>query len=158
MDKGTPPLSSTTEVIVLLKDINDKKREFRFPSPGKKTILISEPIRLDTIIGEIKAEDPVPDSHDPRKIVFKIRSPPNQNLFKIEENSGKIGILRPFISDDVKEHVLVIEVNDNWQPSLQSTATLNIIIQYTAIINGTQENNYPFDKTPSDNYSFKRKS
>ncbi|XP_076467653.1 protocadherin gamma-A4-like [Babylonia areolata] len=129
-DRGTPRMSSSTNITIHVNDINDNSPEVLFPNIKNNTVTIMWNQTPKIPFAHIDAVDA--DEGDNAKLTFFIAGGNKQNLFEVSPDRGSV-FLRRYIEDtDTTFHRLKIAVLDNGKPHQQETqALLNIRIDLT---------------------------
>lgn len=121
-DNGIPSLSSTSNVIVKIRDENDNAPYFTFPSVNPFTLKIhyyhSKNITL------LKAFDI--DSRENAFLKFEIHSGNEQQLFAISPYTGMLSFTREVTQLDAGTHLLEVIVKDSGLPMRSSTTKITL--------------------------------
>ena len=123
-DSGTPSLSSTAKVVVMVEDLNDNNPNF----PGDYSTSLQENTAEGAVI-RVEASDP--DSGVNGEIVYKIIGGDGDGFFMIL--NGIIMVAKPPDRERNSSFILIISASNpvpvvNSAPSAKTTATVNITI------------------------------
>ncbi|XP_053556199.1 protocadherin-23 [Bombina bombina] len=119
-DGGSPPLSSTTDVICRILDENDNAPEFLFPD-----VELQIPENQDLgIIHTALAIDK--DAGNNRLVMFQITGGNTGGYFAINNTSGELWTTRRLDREDVSNFTIIVECYDLGSPSKSSVASLHI--------------------------------
>ncbi|CAD5120237.1 DgyrCDS8809 [Dimorphilus gyrociliatus] len=123
--------SATVDVIINVRDANDNKPNFIFPTLNNYTLFVSRNQEIETFFGTILAEDK--DKDENGRLQYHITSGDSENYFRIDERSGKIKLIRSLkdASNNI-EFKLEIFVRDNGTPPLHATEILVIRLNTTS--------------------------
>ncbi|XP_038652228.1 protocadherin-10-like [Scyliorhinus canicula] len=128
-DAGSPSLSSTAIVNVIILDQNDNAPIIVSPLAWNSSLAV-EILRQSIIPGymitKVIATDV--DSGQNMRLSFQILEATDPSLFSLGRLSGEIRAARRFRDHDSTIHRVIIQVKDNGQPSLTSAATIFVSI------------------------------
>lgn len=122
-DHGSPSLSTTRSIIVLVSDVNDNAPRFR-PSSDYR-FSVSENSTVGDIIGQLTADDIDVGANariEYRLIGFGHIDPP----FSIDPNTGIMTVNGPIDYESLRLFQFQIEAVDNGRPLLSSIATVTV--------------------------------
>ncbi|XP_030621283.1 protocadherin alpha-3-like [Chanos chanos] len=125
-DEGTPPLSSTSVIIIHVSDVNDNAP--RFPQSAIN-VYVKENSQVGAIISTVSAFDP--DVGSNAKISYLIidtRNTPNAKFVDINSESGEIHSLQSFNYEEMKRFEFKVQASDTGVPPLSSNVTVNVFI------------------------------
>ncbi|XP_072368882.1 protocadherin-10-like [Scyliorhinus torazame] len=128
-DAGSPPLSSTATVNVVILDQNDNAPIIASPiawNSSSAVEILYHAFSPGYLITKVIATDA--DSGQNMRLTFQILEATDPSLFSLGRLSGEIRAARHFREHDSMIHRVIIHVRDNGQPSLSSTATIFISI------------------------------
>lgn len=129
-DQGTPPLSSTALVTVIVTDDNDNRPNITFPTKQNKTVSIYYPSDEVTIVTQVEAHDL--DAGENQTLHYSIQKGNELRMFRINEETGEILVNDYSVTIDQDVSIaLMIEVRDKGVRSLASTAELIVNVIYT---------------------------
>lgn len=117
--------SAMVDVVINVRDANDNKPNFIFPSINNRTLFVSRTQEIETYFGSVIAEDK--DKEENSRLQYHITSGDSENFFRIDERSGKIKLIRSLKdAPNNIEFKLEIFVRDNGTPPLHATEILVI--------------------------------
>ncbi|XP_041050518.1 protocadherin-10-like [Carcharodon carcharias] len=127
-DAGTPPLSATKTIRVLVSDANDNAPRFTQPS---FTMHVSENNAIGASIGSVSAFDP--DSNQNAELSYSILDSlihglPASTFVSINAVNGMIYAHQSFDFEQLTSFEVRVGVNDAGSPPLGSNVTVNVII------------------------------
>ncbi|CAL8264087.1 unnamed protein product [Lota lota] len=127
-DEGTPPLSSTSLVVVQLSDVNDNPPRFREPVYN---FYVKENDPVGVVIYKVTAFDP--DLNENAQITYSLQAIPTRNdqiasLVNINSETGDILSLRSFNFEEFKAFSFKVQATDSGVPPLSSNVTVNVFI------------------------------
>ncbi|KAK2165148.1 hypothetical protein LSH36_54g05030 [Paralvinella palmiformis] len=124
VDGGSPPLTGTSTITVLVDDINDEAPYFT-----QKTYVFGtfENQIIGTTIGQVAAQD---NDTGPRADVVYTLTPDSRgkNIFKIDPETGRISTKKILDREEVDSYVLEIMATNTMYPYYTATATVSIHI------------------------------
>ncbi|XP_078407355.1 protocadherin gamma-A10-like [Cetorhinus maximus] len=127
-DTGTPPLSTTKTIRVLVSDVNDNAPRFTQPS---FTVHVSENNVIGASIGSVSAFDP--DSNQNAELVYSILDSlihglPASTFVSINAVNGMMYAHQSFDFEQLTSFEVHVGVNDAGSPPLGNNVTVNVII------------------------------
>ncbi|XP_037763066.1 protocadherin gamma-A10 isoform X18 [Chelonia mydas] len=127
-DRGTPPLSSTTTILVQLSDINDNAPIFNQTS---YTLYITENNPRGASVCSLKANDP--DSGENARVTYSITGTQNQEAplsssISINSETGALYALRSFDYEQFREIRFQVQAQDGGSPPLSSNVSVTVFI------------------------------
>uniref|UniRef100_UPI003AAF14EC protocadherin alpha-2-like n=1 Tax=Centroberyx gerrardi TaxID=166262 RepID=UPI003AAF14EC len=127
-DAGTPPLSSTSVVIVHVSDVNDNAPGFTEPVVK---VYVKENSPIGAVISKINAFDP--DSDGNAKLTYTLldsypRNIPISSMVNINSETGDIVSLQSFNFEELKTFQFKVQATDSGVPPLSSNVTVNVFI------------------------------
>ncbi|XP_048399489.1 protocadherin-10-like [Stegostoma tigrinum] len=128
-DGGSPPLSSTASVNVIILDQNDNPPVITSPLTWNDSATMeisSQSVYPGYLVTKVLATDA--DSGQNARLSYQFVEATGRNLFTVGLLSGEIRATRHLNDKDRITEKLVICVKDNGQPSLSSTATIVVSI------------------------------
>nr|XP_014343514.1 PREDICTED: protocadherin beta-11-like [Latimeria chalumnae] len=127
-DKGSPPLSSTATVSVIILDQNDNAPNVLYPlqniSSTADMVLISA--ESGYLVTKVVAVDA--DSGQNSWLSYHLLKASNPSLFSVGLYTGEIRTSRLIMDQDGMKQTLIIQVKDNGQPSLSTSVTLRLLL------------------------------
>ncbi|XP_017559225.2 protocadherin alpha-2-like [Pygocentrus nattereri] len=126
-DEGTPPLSSTSAIIVDVSDVNDNPP--RFPEPVIN-VYVKENSQIGAVIHTESAFDP--DVGENARVTYSLlessKSSSVSSLVNINSDSGDIHSLQSFNYEEVKTFQFKVQATDSGVPPLSSNVSVNVFI------------------------------
>ena len=123
MDRGTPPKSSITHLLIYINDVNDHKPEFE---QDRYTVSISETIPVGSFVANLIATDG--DSGINAELTYSIVSGNNNDWFKIDTTSGLVTTSSLLDFSVASQTNLNVSVHDGGISPFYDHATLLISI------------------------------
>ncbi|XP_033743635.1 protocadherin-11 X-linked-like isoform X1 [Pecten maximus] len=136
-DRGVPALSSTAKVSVLVLDENDNYPQIIYPVKNNGTVTVSHLTPPGNEVTKIDAYDL--DEGRNGALVFSMSPSSANELFYIEETSGKIYLAKEIRKEDIKDYNLMIEVSDKGIVPKKSGADITLRVEFTV----TEETSQP---------------
>eukprot|EP00079_Xenopus_tropicalis_P023057 XP_012815155.1 PREDICTED: protocadherin gamma-B2 isoform X2 [Xenopus tropicalis] len=127
-DSGSPPLSTTKLIKILITDVNDNQPVFGQTS---YVVYIPENNPSGSSVFQVQASDP--DLDDNAKLTYSIVNTntdtfPLSSYISINSLTGVLYAQRPFDYEQLREFNIQIAATDNGSPPLNSTTTVKICI------------------------------
>ena len=129
VDKGIPQMSSSAEVILTIKDVNDNIPAIIYPNNSNKTCRITIAAPEGLFITMIEATDS--DEGKNAQLLYFIDSGDPRGLFKMDVNTGRVSTGRIMGEKDTGKYELEIAVRDNGVTQRTSWAELRIFVEPT---------------------------
>ncbi|XP_053541473.1 protocadherin alpha-2 isoform X3 [Ictalurus punctatus] len=127
IDEGTPPLSSTTVITVLVSDVNDNAPHF---PDSVINVYVKENSQVGSVIFTVSAFDP--DVGDNARISYSLLESAKSifvsSMININSNSGDIHSLQSFNYEETKTFQFKVQATDSGVPPLSSNVTVNVFI------------------------------
>ncbi|XP_048398984.2 protocadherin-10-like [Stegostoma tigrinum] len=121
-DDGTPSLTSTALVNVIILDQNDNAPVILSPSNNSSIVIASNSALPGSLVTKVIATDA--DSGQNARLSYQIIEATDHRIFSVGFTSGEIRITRNFREQDALRQTLIVLVKDNGQPSLSSTVSI----------------------------------
>uniref|UniRef100_A0A6I8NIF0 Protocadherin alpha 5 n=2 Tax=Ornithorhynchus anatinus TaxID=9258 RepID=A0A6I8NIF0_ORNAN len=127
-DGGSPPLSSSGTVTILVADVNDNAPSFSRP---QQELLVAENNSPGASLGRVLAQDP--DLGDNGRVSYVLREldskgPPASSLVEVESASGAITAKAPFDFESLREFRFQVEARDGGVPSRSANVTVKVSV------------------------------
>ncbi|XP_029439295.1 protocadherin gamma-A4-like [Rhinatrema bivittatum] len=127
-DKGTPPLSTTKNILLLISDKNDNPPIF---DQSFYTVYVTENIPVGTSIYSTMAKDL--DQGQNSRITYSIiegqlGEVPLSSYVSINSETGVIYALKSYDYEQFKDLQIQVKAEDGGSPSLKSNTTVKIVI------------------------------
>ncbi|XP_048459457.1 protocadherin-10-like [Rhincodon typus] len=141
-DDGTPSLTSTALVNIIILDQNDNDPVILSPSNDNSSIVIaSKSARPGSLVTKVIATDA--DSGQNARLSYKLIEATDHSIFSVGYTSGEIRITRNFGEQDALRQTLLVLVKDNGQPSLSSTVSILLTVQGNITENTFEQKSEP---------------
>uniref|UniRef100_UPI00398EDDFF uncharacterized protein n=1 Tax=Pristiophorus japonicus TaxID=55135 RepID=UPI00398EDDFF len=128
-DAGSPPVTSTAIVSVIILDQNDNAPVIVSPlmwNSSASVEIVPQSIYPGYLVTKVIATDA--DSGQNARLSYQLLEATDPSLFTVGLLSGEIRVTRRFRGQDTIAEKLVLCVKDNGLPSLSSTATISFSI------------------------------
>ena len=130
-DKGTPPLTSTSRVVVRVSDVNDNAPHFPENIPN---VYVRENYPIGTSIVSLTAHDL--DANENARVTYCLLENRNGtfngisvfNVIGINSVTGDVNTMQSFNYEEVKQLSFQVQAKDAGTPLLNSNATVNMFI------------------------------
>ena len=125
-DLGSPPLSASVTVTVVLLDLNDHDPYFVFPDKTNNTVKVPLSTEVYSVITVVKAIDR--DENDNKELTYSIVNGSASDKFTIEtkSNMGNVRLLRLPGPSECKTCVIQIRAMDHGTPNRFSMQNLTV--------------------------------
>ena len=127
-DQGSPPMTSTSSITILVSDKNDNAPRFDFPNSKNNTVFISNKVPVGNTVTHISAHDP--DEGNNARISFSfIHASDKKGKFSLDKDSGLIGLNVPLTDIDYAIYELRIKAEDHGTNlQLKAVSELKIVV------------------------------
>ncbi|XP_041357715.1 protocadherin-11 X-linked-like [Gigantopelta aegis] len=125
-DKGDPPLSSSTEVVVNIVDVNDNSPVILVPNKTNSSVFIPDHTEPGTAITSIIAVDNDTDSNG--HLQYYLSPESDHDLFHLDQESGIVYLKRHLDASHKGVYPLSVMVKDQGVPFKWANASLEINI------------------------------
>ncbi|XP_060595474.1 protocadherin gamma-A11-like [Ruditapes philippinarum] len=141
-DLGTPRLTSSANVTIFVKDMNDNAPKLKFPLPNNKTVIVLGDVSRGYKVTQIEARD---DDEGLNTIKsYDITSGNEKDLFFIDPKLGGIYLKKSVIINQNQTFLLNIAVKDGGHPQHTTNSSLKIVmvraLNATSHISGDDNN------------------
>ncbi|KAK3610123.1 hypothetical protein CHS0354_039903 [Potamilus streckersoni] len=116
------PLSSTVQVNITLRDVNDYAPKFVSPS----TIYVNENTSLNTVVFTVSTVDL--DEGDKGRVEYSL-AVSSESPFSIGQTTGNLKVSMLLDRETVQNYTLLVIATDLGSPQLSSTQTLTVVIE-----------------------------
>ena len=123
-DKGDTPLTGTVSVRITVKDINDMKPQFDFPTPYNNTIYLSNQVPPGYHIATIQAHD-VDDGKNAQVEYFLNN---NAEIFEVNQYTGYTYIIGELSTIEHEQFEVIVIARDLGELPLQSQSTMYVMV------------------------------
>ncbi|XP_072446271.1 protocadherin beta-15-like [Chiloscyllium punctatum] len=131
-DSGTPSLSSTALVNVIILDQNDNAPVIVSPS-NMAIVFVPKSAHPGYLVTKVIATDA--DSGQNAKLSFQLLEATDHRIFSVEFTSGEITTTQNFREQVAVRQAIAVLVRDNGQPSLSSTVSILCTVQHNVTEN-----------------------
>ncbi|KAK6173365.1 hypothetical protein SNE40_016833 [Patella caerulea] len=125
-DRGSQPLSSSTEVIIEVTDQNDHAPSIVSPSSMNHSMMVPYHMHTDYALFTVLAKDE--DVGENAHLEFILQPENGHGIFKIDSVTGVIRLSRFLDGNDVGTYQIHATVRDMGTPSLNTSVDFNITI------------------------------
>ncbi|XP_021563258.1 protocadherin Fat 4, partial [Carlito syrichta] len=122
-DKGQPPLSSSTEVVVMVLDVNDHAPIF---AQALYKVEIHENTLTGTDIVQVSAADG--DEGTNGQVRYSIMNGNAHQEFRIDSVTGTITVAKPLDREKTPAYLLTVQATDRGSTPRAETSTVSIIL------------------------------
>ncbi|XP_026212883.1 protocadherin alpha-3-like [Anabas testudineus] len=125
-DKGEPPLSNTSVVIVKVSDVNDNAPKF---SEDVIDIYVKENSPVGIVLKAVSASDA--DVSANGQVIYSLVSDnavPLSTIININSETGDIVSLQSFNFEELKTFQFKVQATDSGVPPLSSNVTVNVFV------------------------------
>jgi hypothetical protein len=122
VDHGSPPLSATAVIRIVIKDVNDNPPIF---SRDEYRFSIRENVESNSLVGQVKATDR--DSENNGLLQFFFSGP--QTNFTINSRNGEIRTQVLLDRELMAEHIITVYVSDKGEQPKSSVTKVRIIVE-----------------------------
>ena len=127
-DQGSPPMTSTSSITILVSDTNDNAPRFDFPNPRNNTVFISNKVPVGNTVTHISAHDPDEGNNAKISLSF-IQTSDKRGTFSLDKDSGLISLNVPLTDIDYETYDLRIKAEDHGKNlQLRSLSLLKIVV------------------------------
>ncbi|XP_074505704.1 protocadherin beta-16-like [Sebastes fasciatus] len=154
-DGGSPPLSSTVTVKVLIQDQNDNPPQVLYPvQTGGSLVAEMVPRSADVgyLVTKVVAVDV--DSGQNAWLSYKLQKATDRALFEVGLQNGEIRTIRQATDKDAVKQRLTVIVEDNGQPSRSATVIVNVAVADSFPEVLSEFTDFTHDKEYNDNLTF----
>lgn len=137
-DHGNPAKSSSSSLVVHVKDENDGRPIF---SSQNLTIQVVENIKTGSIVGKVEAKDW--DSGENGRVSYSIIGGNVFDVFAVNVSNGDIYCIRNVDYEEASSHSLAVKAVDN-SPYNPKSSTINVIVEVVDV----NDNPPVFEKDP----------
>ncbi|KAK0062708.1 protocadherin-11 X-linked, partial [Biomphalaria pfeifferi] len=126
-DKGRPPLTGSTTVMVKIGDQNDHRPRIIYPRSGNSTVAVSFDAKPGSVVLSILAEDE--DEGANKELEYILASNTASSIFKLTKDKGELILQRVLTPQDSGRHRLTVVVTDKSSAfPLFTNSTFDVII------------------------------
>ncbi|NWW00743.1 PCDGH protein, partial [Machaerirhynchus nigripectus] len=122
-DRGRPALSSSTELVLEVSDVNDNAPVFE---EAAYSAYVSENNAAGALVLRVVAVDA--DAGQNAWLSYELAKATEPALFRVGLHSGEVRTARAVSERDAAKQRVVAVVKDHGQPALSATATLHVVL------------------------------
>lgn len=137
-DHGNPSRSSSSSLVIHVKDENDGRPIF---SSQNLTLQVVENIKTGSIVGKVEAKDW--DSGENGRVSYSIIGGNVFDVFAVNVSNGDIYCIRSVDYEEASSHSLAVKAVDN-SPYNPKSSTINVIVEVVDV----NDNPPVFEKDP----------
>ena len=126
-DGGSPRLSSSKKVKVVLRDVNDNKPVFLFPGPGNYSLTLLIPIKQDAHLFQLSVMDA--DEGQNSVLSYAVVSANLTTLFSVDPWTGDVWARRALTEDHLGVYNLTFRATDGGDSPLSSVGSLFLTVK-----------------------------
>ncbi|KAL2077296.1 hypothetical protein ACEWY4_026800 [Coilia grayii] len=154
-DGGSPPLTSSVSVKIIIQDQNDNAPQILYPVQSSNS-LVAEMVPRSADVGylvtKVVAIDV--DSGQNAWLSYKLQKATDRALFEVGAQNGEIRTIRQVTDKDVVKQKLVVVVEDNGQPSRSATVNINVALADSFPEVLSEFSDFTHDSEYTDNLTF----
>ena len=128
-DHGTPPLTGTASLVIVVTDVNDNAPVFEYPSPTRNLVQVSNSAPVGHVITRLKAKDA--DSDKNGMIVYRLLQTDKTDFFAVDPYLGTVSVTRDLSAIDLQTFHLVVQAEDLGHPPHSAVASLRVVVTNT---------------------------
>ena len=128
-DRGVPPLASVATVIVYVRDNNDNRPTFLFPTPTNRTVHVSTRAPVGHVIARLTAVDADRDKN--AELTYAVSDETRSDYFDVDPNLGAVIVNRVLGDVDGRTFALKVIVRDNAPPRHSVSSMLYVTVNDT---------------------------
>ncbi|XP_041929642.1 protocadherin 2 gamma 28 isoform X42 [Alosa sapidissima] len=154
-DGGSPPLSSSVRVKIIIQDQNDNAPQILYPvhSSGSMVAeIVPRSADVGYLVTKVVAVDV--DSGQNAWLSYKLQKATGKALFEVGAQNGEIRTIRQVIDKDTVKQKLTVIVEDNGQPSRSATVNVNVALAESFPDVLSEFSDFTHDKEYNDNLTF----
>ncbi|GCB65940.1 hypothetical protein scyTo_0000504 [Scyliorhinus torazame] len=143
-DVGSPPLSSTAIVNVIILDQNDNAPVIVSPltlNSSASVEIMPQSVYPGYLITKVMATDA--DSGQNARLSYQLLGAYDPSLFTVGPLTGEVRTTGRFRQEDIIADRLILSVKDNGQPSLSTTVTVSFSIVPNITVTFSERSNAP---------------
>ena len=126
-DGGSPRLSSSREVTVVLQDVNDNKPVFLFPGVSNHSLTLLIPVKQDAHLFQLSVEDA--DEGRNSALSYSLASVNLTAMFSVDAWTGDVWARKALTEDHLGVYNLMFRATDGGDSPLSSVGSLFLTIK-----------------------------
>ncbi|XP_012686867.2 protocadherin beta-16-like [Clupea harengus] len=154
-DGGSPPLSSSVSVKIIIQDQNDNTPQILYPvlsSGSLVTEIVPRSADVGYLVTKVVAIDV--DSGQNAWLSYKLQKATDRALFEVGAQNGEIRTIRQVTDKDAVKQKLTVIVEDNGQPPRSATVNVNVALADSFPDVLSEFSDFTHDKEYNDNLTF----
>ncbi|XP_076148289.1 protocadherin gamma-A2-like isoform X8 [Alosa pseudoharengus] len=154
-DGGSPPLSSSVSVKIIIQDQNDNVPQILYPVHTSGSLvaeIVPRSADVGYLVTKVVAVDV--DSGQNAWLSYKLQKATDKALFEVGAQNGEIRTIRQVIDKDAVKQKLTVIVEDNGQPSRSATVNVNVALADSFPDVLSEFSDFTHDKEYNDNLTF----
>ncbi|XP_063046159.1 protocadherin beta-16-like [Engraulis encrasicolus] len=128
-DGGSPPLTSSVKVKIIIQDQNDNAPQILYPVQSSGSVvaeIVPRSADVGYLVTKVVAVDV--DSGQNAWLSYKLQKSQEKALFEVGAQNGEIRTIRQVTDKDAVKQKLTVVVEDNGQPSRSATVNVNVAL------------------------------
>ncbi|KAM9376023.1 uncharacterized protein KZ484_008558 [Pholidichthys leucotaenia] len=154
-DGGSPPLSSSVTVKMIIQDQNDNPPQVLYPVLTSGSVvaeMVPRSADVGYLVTKVVAVDV--DSGQNAWLSYKLQKATDRALFEVGLQNGEIRTIRQVTDKDAVKQRLTVIVEDNGQPSRSATVIVNVAVADSFPEVLSEFTDFTHDKEYNDNLTF----
>ncbi|XP_069052242.1 protocadherin gamma-A3-like isoform X3 [Lepisosteus oculatus] len=154
-DGGSPPLSSSVTIAIIVQDQNDNTPQILYPVRNDG-LLVAEIVPRSSDVGYLVTKVVAVDADSGQNawLSYKLLKATDRALFEVGLQNGEIRTSRQVTDKDAVKQRLVVVVEDNGQPSRSATVNVNVAVADSFPEVLSEFTDFSQDKDYNDNLTF----
>ncbi|XP_033743249.1 LOW QUALITY PROTEIN: protocadherin alpha-10-like [Pecten maximus] len=124
-DNGQPALQTTTNVVIVVEDVNDNVPNVTFPTSANNTVTITPSKSRGTIVTKVMASDP--DQGVNSELSYVVMKG-GSSLFHVDNKTGVVSLGQDLTEGQIGTYAILLAVQDSGNPSQTTWSDLVIIV------------------------------
>ncbi|KAK3099843.1 hypothetical protein FSP39_010599 [Pinctada imbricata] len=145
-DNGVHTRSNSTQVTVIIEDVNDNAPKFVFPDAYNSTVTILYTALENSLVTTLSATDI--DYAENAEITYGIIGGNGDGIFKIDKFSGEILLARKIGKNEIKIYDLIVTAEDNGLQ--EQRLTRHPLSVHVKFVNVTAISSLPVEEHPQN--------
>ncbi|XP_031443066.1 protocadherin beta-16-like isoform X3 [Clupea harengus] len=154
-DGGSPPLTSSVRVKIIIQDQNDNTPQILYPVQSSGSLvaeIVPRSADVGYLVTKVVAIDV--DSGQNAWLSYKLQKATDRALFEVGPQNGEIRTIRQITDKDAVKQKLAVVVEDNGQPSRSATVNVNVALADSFPEVLSEFSDFTHDKEYNDNLTF----
>ncbi|OWF47638.1 protocadherin beta-16-like [Mizuhopecten yessoensis] len=124
-DNGQPPLQTTTNVVIVVQDVNDNVPNVTFPTDVNNTVTITPSKTQGTLVAKVMATDP---DLGVNSVLSYVVMKGASSLFNVNNRTGVVSLGQDLKEDHLGTYTILLAIQDSGTPSQTTWSNLVIIV------------------------------